>query len=184
MAKKEDVLAIIVPDSRETDTDTKDISLDFLFNGQDLNVDLINTEEELNNFIENMESINLIGSDKIFYHIDKIKEYLKIYKKKGISTINIDKFGPADTYVFYSLLALNGQISIINSSYANLIFIPKYMNQKQKKSMKLLQNYFDESDVFFMSKIESKTEAQTIEGISFNEVLENLNITNNEVKNK
>lgn len=173
----EDILAVCMPVSKENENSSNEIEVDFLFQSDNYKTISIDSALQLELFKYDIDDITLEKTKgKIYHHIDHIKSYLQQNFKSLSERLDLDKFNPNNQFDLYAILAKYGIITLINSSYASLLFLPKKLSQNQKKSLIEIQNLINSDAKFSLVTIGDIP----IENINYDEILKYLELKSNE----
>lgn len=169
---KKEILIVSVPYFRESDETVNEVGIDFLFGDEENTIVSINNEEEYNDFIENMDDIKLNKKDnKMYYHSHAMENYLKKHFSNSYKGINPLYFEPNNFDKLDSMLARNDNIIILLSEYVSIIYLPAKVKPKHIRSMDLLKSFFGKNDKMIVQRIISSKERESVEGISFEDLM-------------
>ena len=178
MAKQSDILVIAVPDYKDNN-DGKDILLDFVFKSDDYIEKNVTTKEELDDFYKNINDIELNKTKNTYFHLPKVKDYIS-HNRKGLDrTLDKDLFDPSKVSLLpYEMLSTMGIGMFFEIGDAYLAVMPSKLRPKQKKSLISLKEYINDKH-FYLHIVESLKTKYDFEDITYDELLENLNINEN-----
>lgn len=171
----ENILAVCIPGNEN------ELSLDFLFQSDDYKTISVKNVFQFECFLDDIDDISLLKQkNKIYYHIDLVKNYLKKNNERLSKKVRIDRFNPDNELVLFKLvlfklLANNGIIILVNSEYMSLLFVPEKLKKSQKNSLMVLKDIIDPDQNF--SCIVSGDE-YNLENVKYNEILNFLDIGN------
>ena len=164
----ENILAVCIPGNEN------ELSLDFLFQSDDYKTISVKNEFQFECFLDDIDDISILKQkNKIYYHIDLVKEYLKKNNEKLSKKLKIEKFNPNNEFVLFKLLADNGMVVLANSEYMSLLFVPEKLKKSQKNSLMMLKSMINPEQNF--SCIVSGDE-YNLENVKYNEILNFLDI--------
>lgn len=164
----ENILAVCMPGNES------ELSLDFLFQSDDYKTISVKNEFQFECFLDDINDISILKQkNKIYYHIDLVKEYLKKNNEKLSKKLKIEKFNPNNEFVLFKLLADNGMVVLANSEYMSLLFVPEKLKKSQKNSLMMLKSMINPEQNF--SCIVSGDE-YNLENVKYNEILNFLDI--------
>lgn len=168
----ENILAVCVPGNEN------ELSLDFLFQSDDYKIISVKNEFEFECLLDDIDDISCRKQEnKIYYHINHVKEYLKKNNNKLLKKLETDKFNPNNEFIFFKLLADNGIVILANSEYMSFLFVPEKLKQSQKNSLIKLKDMINPEQNF--SCIVSGDE-YNLENVKYNEILNFLEIDRKE----
>lgn len=128
-----------------------------------------------------MNNIKFKKNEKeIYYHMDHIKAYLRKYFPSSSKTLRLEMFSNNDIMILCNILAKNGMIVLINSSYCSLLFVPERLSIKQKDSLKLIGRIIDNEKKF--ECIISSNKMKILNDIMYLDILNKLGIENDSLK--
>ena len=166
----ENILAVCIPNNEN------ELSLDFLFQSDDYKTISVTNEFQFECFLDDIDDISLLKQkNKIYYHIDLVKNYLKKNNERLSKKVRIDRFNPDNELVLFKLLANNGIIILVNSEYMSLLFVPEKLKKSQKNSLLKLKSMINPEQNFVC--IVSGDE-YNLENVKYNEILNFLDIGN------
>lgn len=175
----ENVLAVLIPSEYEDESFNSEIAVDFLFESEDYKTISIDSISELEIFKGDIDDINCHKLDgKIYYHINHIKQYLNKNFKKLSEKLQLERFDPDSHYALYRLLAKNGIITYINSSYLSLLFLPEKLKESQKKSLVSISDMIDPGMNFSCEKIGDIP----VDDVNYNEILKYLELDSDRMR--
>lgn len=173
----EDILAVCIPIKRENEKNSNEIEVDFIFQSDNYKTLSIDNTLQLELFKDDIDDVSLEKTKgKVYYHIDHIKNYLQKNFKSLSEKLDLDKYNPNNQFDLYTILAQYGIITLINSSYTSLLFLPKRLSKSQQKSLTEIQDFIDVDANFSLIKIGDIP----IERINYYEILKYLELKNND----
>lgn len=166
----ENILAVCIPNNEN------ELSLDFLFQSDNYKTISVTNEFQFECFLDDIDDISLLKQEnKIYYHIDHIKEYLKENNEKLLKKLRAERFNPDSEFVFFKLLANNGMVVLTNNEYTSFLFVPEKLKKSQKNSLLKLKSMINPEQNFVC--IVSGDE-YNLENVKYNEILNFLDIEN------
>ncbi len=166
----ENILAVCIPNNEN------ELSLDFLFQSDNYKTISVTNEFQFECFLDDIDDISLLKQkNKIYYHIDHIKEYLKENNEKLLKKLRAERFNPDSEFVFFKLLANNGMVVLTNNEYTSFLFVPEKLKKSQKNSLLKLKSMINPEQNFVC--IVSGDE-YNLENVKYNEILNFLDIGN------
>lgn len=97
----ENILAVCIPGNEN------ELSLDFLFQSDDYKTINVKNVFQFECFLDDIDDISLLKQkNKIYYHIDLVKNYLKKNNERLSKKVRIDRFNPDNELVLFKLLRI------------------------------------------------------------------------------
>ena len=173
----DEILAVCIP-SKKDKSDSSEICIDFLFQSEDYKTIEINSILQFECFLDDIDDISCNKKQgKIYYHSDHIKDYLKNNHKSLAQKLKLERFNSNNEFILFKLLAKNGIITLINSEYMSMLFIPEKLKESQKKSLNMLKYIIDSEHNFFCIV---EGDDFYLENVKYIEILNFLDISNYE----
>lgn len=175
MARKKDILVIALPDYKDNNNG-KDMLIDFVFESDDYIEKSVSTKEELTDFFKNISDVKLNKTKGMYYHLLKVKDYIGENRKGLYRTLDTKLFDPGQVSLLpYEILSTMGIGFFLRLDSAYFIVMPSRLTLKQKNSLVNLKKYVKDNN-FYLHIVEDLKTKYDFEGITYDEVLENLKI--------
>ena len=120
----ENILAVCIPGNEN------ELSLDFLFQSDDYKTISVKNVFQFECFLDDIDDISLLKQkNKIYYHIDHVKNYLKKNNERLSKKVRIDRFNPDQNF---SCIVSGDEYNLENVKYNEILNFLDIGNQRKR----------------------------------------------------